>query len=539
MLITDDGNNDNDNDNTIVVIDVDIPKFEEKYSERKSFIIYHIELTCHITQHKWHIEKQYDDFKTLYTTLKHSFPNVPPIPFNTFFKLTDYNHLTQRKDELRYFLQTCIQHKDILSSIPFRTFINIDTNAPEVIGNTHLFVSEYAQLPFGVRDFICIHDKALMFLCCSDINIISRAYSTNFTLSFETQSNAYTPLGAVHVYKILQDDHSGYSYTRLWKKDYPCHTGVISFDTESEVMCVGLDNGKVYVYQHNKSDTKYCEFIEVCEICTHKDKVIGVAYDHTVKCVYSCSSDKTLYCHDMNQTQIQSHLICTNKVSYTSMKFIKCKGNVYLVNESGMFSIYTVATVNEEGVMVLPKRVISIQTSIYSCVRGFDVYDKCDLVFMGMNNGMINVLKVNECGKSVKELTVFNGDMKIRVCKYNEVRNELITGDDDGRVIVWCLSKGDVVYCWTAHENSAVMQIWWDKEGKMLWTGGKDKKIKLWKLPDKWDSKAVEEYERKDITTKNINKTIAIKKMKDDLRPYEDDDEINSSGDELCGWDLN
>lgn len=530
MLIT------NDTDNTTVVIDVAIPKFEEKHSERKSFIIYHIELTCHITQHKWHIEKQYNDFKTLYTTLKHSFPNVPPIPYDTFVKLTDYNHLTQRKDELHRFLQTCIQHKDILSSIPFRTFINIDTNAPEVIGNTHSFISEYTQLPFSVRDFIYIHDKALMLLSCSDINIIP--HSNNFT------SNTYTPLGAVHVYKVSHDDNNDddgcYSYTQLWKKDYPCQTGVISFDAESEVMCVGLDNGKIYMYQRNKSDTKYCEFNEVCEIQAHNNKIMGVVYDHTVKCVYSCSSDKTFYCHDdINQPQIQSHLICNNKVGYTHMMLSKCKENVYLANESGVFSIYSVTTVNKEGVIVLPKKVISIQTLIYSCVRGFDVYDKCDLVFMGMINGMINVLKVSESGKMVKELTVFNGDMKIRVCKYNEVRNELIIGDDNGRVIVWCLSKGEVVYCWTAHENSAVMQIWWNEEGRMLWTGGKDKKVKLWKLPVKWDSKAVEEYERKDI--RNINKTIIIKKMKDDLRTYEDDDSNSSiSGDdELCGWDLN
>ena len=142
-------------------------------------------------------------------------------------------------------------------------------------------------------------------------------------------------------------------------------------------------------------------------------------------------------------------------------------------------------------------------------------------------------------GRLLRELTVFNGDMKIRVCKYNEVRNELITGDDDGRVVVWCLRKGEVVYCWTAHEKSAVMQIWWDEEGKMLWTGGKDRKMKLWKLPETWDSKAVEEYESKEV--KDINDTIAIKKMKDNLRRYEDDDddENDSSSDELCGWDFN
>ena len=157
---------------------------------------------------------------------------------------------------------------------------------------------------------------------------------------------------------------------------------------------------------------------------------------------------------------------------------------------------------------------------------------------MGMLNGRINVLTMNAPGKEklTSELTVFDGDMKIRVCKYNEVRNELITGDEDGRVAVWCLRRGEVVYCWTAHEKSAVMQMWWDEEGRMLWTGGKDRKMKLWRIPEKWDSKAVEEFESKEI--KNINETIATKRMKDNLRRYEEGDESDSSGDDLCGWDF-
>ena len=521
-------------ENDIAVIGVDIPKFEEKYSERKTITVYHIDLICHITKHTWHIEKQYDEFKSLHNTLKLLFPNVPAIPADTFFKLTDFNLLTQRKNELCRFLRTCIQHKDILSSTAFRTFLSIDAHAPDVVGNTHTLAYEYTQLPFGVRDFIYVRDKEIMLMCCSDMNIISRADSflTNFTFPWESNSDAHVPLSAAFVYKVLYDANNDVcGYKKIWAKSFANQTGVISFDTESEVMCIGLDNGKVCVLQHNTS-SNYSEFIQVCEIQTHNDKVMGVVYDNTAKRVYSCSADKTFYCHDVTQTPPQSQLVCSGKCGYTNMQFNKRKGNVYLTNESGMFSIFTV----NEG--MLPKKVMSLQTSTYSCVRGFDIYYKGGLVFMGMLNGRINVLTMNAPGKEklTSELTVFDGDMKIRVCKYNEVRNELITGDEDGRVAVWCLRRGEVVYCWTAHEKSAVMQMWWDEEGRMLWTGGKDRKMKLWKLPEKWDSKAVEEFESKEI--KNINETIATKRMKDNLRRYEEGDESDSSGDDLCGWDF-
>ena len=126
--------------------------------------------------------------------------------------------------------------------------------------------------------------------------------------------------------------------------------------------------------------------------------------------------------------------------------------------------------------------------------------------------------------------------MKIRVCKYNEERNELITGDDDGRVAIWCLKRGEVVYCWNAHEKSAVMQMAYEVESRVLWTGGKDRKVKVWRLPETWDSKEVEEFEEKEV--RNINENIAIMRMKDSLKKFEEGDESDSSEDDLCGWDF-
>lgn len=193
-----------------------------------------------------------------------------------------------------------------------------------------------------------------MLLCCSDMNIISRAdlFAMNLTFPWESQSDTTVPLGVVLVYKVSHDDVNC-SYEKLWEKSFPYQTGVISFDTESEVMCVGLDNGKVYVYQHNTS-SNYSDFIQVCEINAHNDRVMGVVYDNTVKRVYSCSLDKTFYCHDITQTPIQSYLICKSKDGYTNMRFSKCKGNVYLSNESGMFSIYNTTTVHKEEMKMIP-----------------------------------------------------------------------------------------------------------------------------------------------------------------------------------------
>jgi WD40 repeat protein len=524
-------------ENDIAVIGVDIPKFEEKYFERNIVTYFHIELISHITQHKWSVEKQYTDFKHLHNELiRCLYVNVPDIPSDSFFKITDFNVLTQRKVELCMFLRKCIQRKDIIASTAFREFLLINAHASEIIGNTHSFLYEYLQIPFGIKDFIYERSKDLLFVCCCDMNAISRADSifTNFTLPWESKSDAHIPLGAAFVFKVHRSNSNAnkeeFNMVKIWAKSFPYQTSVISWDAHSEVLCIGLDNGTVYVLQHN-ANSNYTDFIQVSEIHIHNDKVTGIAYDHSTRTVYSCSSDKTLYMSDVSQNTPNTQLICINKAGYTNLILNKRKGNVYLTDEIGAFSIYSI---NE----ILPKEVLNLQTSSLSCIRGVDIYYKGGLVFIGTVNGRINILTMNAPGKErlTSELTVFGADMKINVCKYNEERNELITGDDEGRVAVWCLKRGEVVYCWCAHEKSAVMQMAYEEEGRTLWTGGKDRKIKVWRLPEKWDSKEVEEFEEKEV--RNINENIARMRMKDSLKRFEEGEESDSSEDDLCGWDF-
>ena len=39
-------------------------------------------------------------------------------------------------------------------------------------------------------------------------------------------------------------------------------------------------------------------------------------------------------------------------------------------------------------------------------------------------------------------------------------KNELITGDQVGRVTVWSLKSGKPIYLWEAHPKSAITQMW-------------------------------------------------------------------------------
>jgi hypothetical protein len=78
----------------------------------------------------------------------------------------------------------------------------------------------------------------------------------------------------------------------------------------------------------------------------------------------------------------------------------------------------------------------------------------------------------------------------------------------------------------------------YDEDNRLLWSGAKDKSIKIWKLPEKWVSDDILDFEKNEL--KRINDIIAERKIKKKMELMNDDeDEYASSGsleDDLNGW---
>jgi hypothetical protein len=62
-------------------------------------------------------------------------------------------------------------------------------------------------------------------------------------------------------------------------------------------------------------------------------------------------------------------------------------------------------------------------------------------------------------------------------------------------------------------------------------TGGKDKSLKIWKIPERWANEDVEKFERTE--TRNINDSMAMLKLQRVMTKKDEDD----SDDDLNGWD--
>ena len=149
--------------------------------------------------------------------------------------------------------------------------------------------------------------------------------------------------------------------------------------------------------------------------------------------------------------------------------------------------------------------------------------------------GDISIIDIGNTGKEkfIEEISYLNAKSQLRLVRYNEENNELITGDQEGRVIVWNLKMGKTIYTWKAH-SGAITQMNYDSAHKILITGGKDKKIIFWKLPEKWVNEDVEKFEKDEI--KNLNDTMATLRMQKSLEKKNEDS--SDDEDSLDGWEF-
>ena len=520
-----------DQDNETAVIGVTMPTFKEKYIDKKTVTFYEINLTYRINKIDWTLEKRYSDFKTLHDSLDKLIPNLPSIPGTTLFKVKSVDALTKRRLDLQKFLRQCIQRKDIIATKPLQDFLLIQEKAPEVIGKTASLNFQYEKIPLGVRDFIFVPHKEIMLMCCSDMNIISRADSmlTNFTFPWEKKTDSHIPLGAAFCYQCKPNQgKNDYTVHKIWAKSFPIQTGVISWEDRTEVFSVGLDDGKIYAFKA-KEGTHYLEFEQLLELQAHKDRVMGLGFDNDSNYMYSCSTDRTFYVTEVQTTPPNSTLVKMSRSGYTNLNFDKKNDRVFLTNESGELSVFLTNTFP-------PTEAINLQITSYSSIRALDISEKSHYIFTGSVNGKINILNLSYPGKEklISEMTSFGASMKIRICRYNSKTHELITGDEDGRVTIWSLKTGQPVSVWEAHPKSPITQMMFDEENLLLWTGAKDKAFRVWQLPEKFTSDAMDKFESTEV--KNISESLAIMKLQGLLK-REMEDDSDSSVDDLNGWD--
>ena len=512
------------NPNDFSIIGIEVPSYSEKYVGSKSVTFYAVEVTSRITKNTWKIEKRYSEFKTLHDAMLKIYPRLPTIPGTTFFKVTSPEALKNRQNALQTFLRSCVQRRDILQNKLFKEFLELEKNAPEIVGNDVELVYDYKKLPLGCRNFKIIPHKGIMVVCCSNMNILSRSNVIISNISLKKKSDDdKVPMGALFIYQCEPSKEEIYAIHKIWAKPFPIQTGTLFWEDENEILSVGNDDGKIYVFKPQPG-THYVVMNQTFELSYHTDRVMGLAIEPSKMQLYSCSTDKTFYMTDLKNPKT-NYPINSSTSGYTNLELDKENKRIFLTNETGELSVYSIQSFP-------PLLVRNLQTSSLSSIRAFHIDKKNGYIFTGNVGGKICIMNLppNNKEKLMSEISNFGvGEMKIRVCTTNPDNLELMTGDESGRVVIWSLKIGKPIYLWHAHDG-AITQMQYINEERQLWTGGKDLKIKLWKLPEKWVSEEVDLFDKEEkyaITAKIAEEKIERQKKDEEGNVYSDDDDIS------------
>ena len=508
-------------------LEITINEFFEKYIESKTVTFYKIQVYDNYSKEKWILDKRYSEIDLLHKTLSKLYPNIPPMPGKTLFKIKNRDALESRKKQLEFFLKECAKRKDIESNEYFKGFLEIDKHSPDLTYNAPTILYENTELPQGVRDFFFYEEANIMFIVCCDMKIASRldAYVTNVNLPWEKKTEAHISVGSVFAFKVIYDKKGVvHNFEKLWAKSFPEQTGVVNFDKDNLVLQVGLDSGTVVFYK-TSVESKFLEYEELCRIKPHNARVMGLAFDSKPGYIYSCGSDNKFMLSEINYLSNITEVAQSN-AGYTNLEFDKKNERIFLTNEAGIVSVFLTNTFP-------PSLVNVIQTHSIHCIRGLDIDYTKQYIFTGTNKGDISVLDLGLPGKEklIKEISYFGGNIEIRIIRFNPIDRELYTGDQKGKITVWSLKSGQSIYAWQAH-SEAITQMEYFPKSRQLLSMGKDKKIIYWQLPNDWVKDSIKKFQDENI--REINDTRAIEKFKKQKEKGDDD----SSDDSLDGWDI-
>jgi len=214
-------------------------------------------------------------------------------------------------------------------------------------------------------------------------------------------------MGAAFIYQCKPDPKEIYKIHKIWAKPFKVQTGTIHWEDKNEIYSIGLDDGRVLCFK-GVPNTHYLQMNKICELTFHTDRVMGIAVDPETLKIYTCSTDRTFYVTDLTKTSVENVLINTSFAGYTNMELDVKNRRIFLTNETGELSAYTLNTSP-------PSLVRNLQTSSLSAIRAFHVDYRNNYIFTGNVGGKICIMNLPPQNKEklISEISNFGvGEQK-------------------------------------------------------------------------------------------------------------------------------
>ena len=544
------------------ILQINVASFEEKYINNKSETVYTINVRNLFNNKKWTLEKTYQDVEYLNSEMSKILPQVPTFSSFSLFKSTrSYNTIVERKEEINNYLNECISRKDILSNKAFYEFIKMEKYFPEYIYNSPELVEIIDNSPLSVNELQYLENENILFALLSNFNITTRVDSyikNREVLNWNKEEvspqllsendlnnpNANpSPAGAFCVYKVVSFKNKKNIFKvkleKIFLKYFNDLTGSLFYDKKTNLFLIGFNSGKLIFYKV-LAESVYTQFDYMSELKYHSSKVSGIALDSNTNNFYTCGDDGKFCQGVVNliyHNNYAPEIIHQTSAGYSCMYFDKPNERIYLSTYNGHLEVYLTST-------EIASFVTDIDTSNnkYS-LNDFYPYNIKNYLFSCSDYGNISVFDLGKPGqeKTTKELSYFdyyNSKFKIKTVLYDPDTNQVISGDNYGRLIFWSLKYGKPIHvtkvCPTGKTIIRIRFIENSEEAnKLLLVSCLDNSVYFVKLPLKWvENEDIEKYEQVEIKVRSD--LDAMMKIQDFLAKDED---YNSDEDSLNGWD--
>ena len=544
------------------ILQINVASFEEKYINNKSETVYTINIRNLFNNKKWTLEKTYRDVEILNSELSKILPQVPSFSSFSLFKSTrSYNTIVERKEEINNYLNDCISRKDILTHKAFYEFIQMEKNFPEYIYNSPELVDIIENESLAVNELQYLDKENILFTLLSDFNITKRVDSfikntevlnwnkDEVSPQLLSENDLNNPnanpnsAGAFCVYKVITYKNKKnilkIKLEKIFLKYYQDLTGSLFYDTKTNLFLIGFNSGKLLFYKV-LPESVYTQFDYMSELKYHSSKVSGIALDSNTNTFYTCGDDGKFCQGVVNliyHNNYAPEIIHQNSSGYSYMFYDKPNERLYLSTYSGHLEAYLTSS-------ELASFVVDVDTSNnkYS-LNDLYPYNIKNYLFSCSDYGNISVFDLGKPGqeKTTKELSFFdyyNTKFKIKSVLYDSDTNQVISGDNSGRLIFWSLKYGKPIHVTkVCPSGKAIIKIRFiensEEPNKILLVSCMDNSLYFVKLPLKWvENEDIEKYEQVEIKVRSD--LDAMMKIQDFLARDED---YNSDEDSLNGWD--
>ena len=528
----------NINDFTITTITPKILGQEMK----ENIEFYKINIADNYHKKSWIIEKDSSDFIMLYNKLSLSYCEVPPLPPKNILNLFDAESVNSKKEIYQHFLSICVNRKDLYSTLEFKNFIELKNNSPELFGNEPTLFSSIEFLPESITDIkymeFNLEKISLLIISTAEmgvkdiktneefLNFINPKHNSN-----ENIVNNSNILGMTMIFQIIKNEGGNYDFIQIWQRKFKTRNTCLYCDKLTKTIFIGREDGFVSVYKMNINQNNIELELNI-ELKNHFSRIVDIWHEPTRGKMYTISTDRRFVSCDIN---INSKMLEINRSVHNYSKF--CidieKNRIFTATEGGIIEIFSLDP--------NPKKVGKIRVSGAGHITDL-FYDKNNSRLLSCDkNGKISIFEIGDIGKEKISLEISQFGFKNSFCsiQYDNNKKEIITGDNTGKITIWNIKTGEPIYSFVSHEIMPLNCLVYLIDKKLIISGGVDKSIKIWKIPQFWFDEKIEKYEKEELVKINNElrkKRIQMEKIIEGNNEVNYESDISENEEELNGW---